>query len=59
MPKTNKGRKSASPEEKRLLQLTRDLVKIEKGKKNPNSKVYDAHQNALKPKEPKTKKPIY
>ena len=49
----------SSPEEKRLLQLTRDLVKIEKGKKNPDSKVYDAHQNALKPKEPKKRKPIY
>lgn len=49
----------ASPEEKRLLKLTRDLVKIEKGKKNPDSKVYEAYQNAMKPKEPKKRKSIY
>ena len=59
--KTNrsKSKSRSSEQERRLLQLTRDLVKIEQGKKNPNSKVYEAHQNAVKPKEQKAKKTLY
>ena len=59
--KTNrsKSKSRSSEQERRLLQLTRDLVKIEQGKKNPNSKVYEAHQNAVKPKEQKPKKTLY
>ena len=60
-PKKNrsKAKSRANEQERRLLQLTRDLAKVEKGKKNPNSKIYEAHQNAIKPKEQKPKKTLY
>ena len=57
MPRSQKPKKSNATT--RLLNLTRDLAKIEKGKKNPDSLVYEAHQKAMKAAEPKKKKPVY
>ena len=54
-----KGKKNVSSTEKRLLQFTRDYAKMQKGLKNPNSKVKETYDNANKPKEKKEKKPLY
>lgn len=41
--------------EKRITQLARDLGAIDRGRKNPNSKVSDAYNQGKEPKKRDTK----
>lgn len=51
-------KKSKKKGRSELEKLAYNLGKIERGKKNPNSKVYDSFNNGLKAPEKKAKKPL-
>lgn len=51
-----KGKKKSKYSD--LEKLAYQLGQIERGKKNPNSKVHDSFNNGLKEKQPRAKKPL-
>lgn len=51
-------RKSYPSSSQRIIQLTKDLAKVEAGKKNPESKVYQVYNDTLS-KNKTAKKPLY
>lgn len=55
--KGKKGKKNSYAD--RITQLARDLGAIERGRKNPDSRVSAAYEEGKKPKEQTKKKPLF
>lgn len=50
MARNNSRKDNKNSYEKRITQLARDLGAIDRGRKNPNSKVSDAYNQGKEPK---------